>query len=61
MRAVLNKVQRNIAAVLIALIIGTLLSPTVVSYADNDTDKIKQSIKEKQSAIDEAQKQKASS
>lgn len=60
MRAGLNKVQRNIAAVLIALTVGTLLSPAVISHADNDTDKIKQSIKEKQSAIDEAQKQKAS-
>ncbi|MGN1171074.1 MAG: hypothetical protein ACI4SZ_05415, partial [Lachnospiraceae bacterium] len=59
MKSGLDKIQRNITAVLLALAVGTVLSPAVISYADNDTDKIKQSIKEKQSAIDEAQKQKA--
>ena len=54
----MGKRQRKIAVLFIVFLLAGMVWPASVSSAD-DKDKIENSIKEKQSAIGEAEKQKA--
>lgn len=54
----MRKMQKRAAFLLVAFLLMGTLVPSFDSLADSDTEKIENSIKEKQSAIGEAQKQK---
>lgn len=52
--------QRKIAVLLAVFLLCATKTASIVSFADSDTEKIQNSIKEKQNAIDEAEKQRKS-